>query len=45
MYIYERSEWPYFTWNHKEIYPLLASARHEQGRLLGRMETLGYHSS
>jgi len=42
MYIYERKEWPEFTWDQTNLAPLLAKVRHLQGRLLGRMEALGF---
>ena len=42
MYIHEQQRWPAFEWNHASVAPLLAEARHLQGRLLGRMETLGF---
>src|SRR5258707_11885738 len=42
MYIHERKEWPEFEWNQTKLAPLLAEARHLQGRLLGRMEALGF---
>jgi Fic family protein len=42
MYIYERKEWPEFKWDQPKLYSLLAEARHLQGRLLGRMEALGF---
>jgi Fic family protein len=41
-YIHERPEWPQFTWNTAALAGLLASVRHSQGRLLGRMESLGF---
>lgn len=40
MYIHELPNWPNFTWRSDRLEPLLASVRHQQGRLLGRMETL-----
>lgn len=43
VYIYQYKNWPEFTWNHKSIEPLLGTVRHQQGRLLGRMEVLGFH--
>ena len=43
MYIHERKEWPNFTWNEAEVSALLADTRHLQGRLLGRMEALGFN--
>ena len=42
MYIYEREEWPRFTWDQVKLADLLADVRHQQGRLLGRMEALGF---
>ena len=41
-YIYERKGWPQLTWNSKELTDSLAAVRHRQGRLLGRMEGLGF---
>ena len=42
MYIHKRKEWPNFTWNQARLADLLAETRHLQGRLLGRMEALGF---
>lgn len=42
MYIYERSDWPKFTWDEEALASQLASVRHQQGRLLGHMEALGF---
>jgi Fic family protein len=42
MWIYEHKNWPDFTWNDKVIAGKLAEVRHQQGRLLGRMEGLGF---
>lgn len=44
MYIHERKEWPEFKWDQPKLSPLLADVRHLQGRLLGRMEALGFQS-
>jgi Fic family protein len=41
-YIYERKKWPEFTWDRLRIMSELAQVRHNQGRLLGRMEGLGF---
>jgi Fic family protein len=41
-YIYDRKSWPKLRWNHEHLAGLLASVRHRQGRLLGRMENLGF---
>ena len=42
MFIHERNDWPQFTWDLKKIGQRLASVRHEQGRLLGQMLSLGF---
>ena len=42
-YIYNLPNWPHFTWDHELVYPLLVEVRYRQGRLLGRMEGLGFH--
>jgi Fic family protein len=41
-YIHEQPNWPRFTWNAEALLPPLTAVRHQQGRLLGRMETLGF---
>ena len=41
-YFYERPDWPAFWWDSEVIAGQLAAARHRQGRLLGRMEVLGF---
>ena len=41
-YIYQLSDWPNFRWDHEKISSLLASVRHRQGRLIGKMEALGF---
>jgi Fic family protein len=41
-WIYEDRSWPNFSWDSDVIGPRLANVRHRQGRLLGRMETLGF---
>lgn len=42
MYIHEREKWPNFTWDKLKLASLLAEVHHQQGRLLGRMESLGF---
>ncbi len=42
MYIHEDRAWPHFHWNDKRLTEQLASVRHCQGRLVGRMEALGF---
>jgi len=41
-YYHQRPEWPNFTWDSKVLAQELASVRHRQGRLIGRMEGLGF---
>ena len=41
-YIYQHSNWPHFTWNQEEIIQVLISAKFQHGRLLGKMENLGF---
>jgi len=41
-YIYERKDWPKLTWSHERLAGQLAAVRHRQGRLIGRMEGLGF---
>lgn len=42
MYIHELEDWPRFRWHSERIGALLAEVRHRQGRLVGRMEALGF---
>jgi Fic family protein len=43
MYIYELTNWPDFFWNGHNIAELLIQIRHQQGRLTGGMESIGFH--
>ncbi len=42
MWIYNHKTWPNFTWDDKRLSSKLAEIRHQQGRLLGKMESLGF---
>src|SRR5207302_8239367 len=42
MYIHELEDWPKFRWHSDRLAEQLASVRHRQGRLIGRMESLGF---
>jgi len=42
IYIHELKDWPHFRWNQERLAKLLAAVRHHQGRLVGRMEGLGF---
>ena len=41
-YIHQKADWPQFTWRSNELLPLLSNVRNMQGRLIGRMENLGF---
>ena len=41
-YIHERPDWPKFRWDQKALAAQLTAVRHRQGRLIGRMEALGF---
>jgi Fic family protein len=42
MYIHELPDWPNFSWHARALAELLAGVRYKQGRLIGRMESLGF---
>lgn len=42
VYIHQLPQWPQFMWDQDAVTPLLAGVRYKQGRLLGRMENLGF---
>ncbi|MBA4397764.1 MAG: DUF4172 domain-containing protein [Syntrophus sp. (in: bacteria)] len=41
-YIYHQKDWSKMTWDHERLTGQLAGVRHRQGRLIGRMECLGF---
>src|SRR5450759_4545394 len=41
-YIHNLADWPRFHWNRESLAERMAAVRHEQGRLMGRMESLGF---
>ena len=41
-YIHELKGWPHFRWSQERLAKRLAAVRHQQGRLIGRMERLGF---
>jgi len=41
-YIYDLPDWPAFRWDFAALEAPLAAVRHRQGRLIGRMEGLGF---
>jgi Fic family protein len=40
-YMHELPQWPAFQWDHKRLIDALAAVRYKQGRLIGKMESLG----
>lgn len=41
-FIHQKNQWPEFIWNSDTFLDLLSEARNLQGRLIGKMETLGF---
>jgi Fic family protein len=41
-YIHQLTDWPKYRWRDEEIAAPLAAVRHRQGRLMGRMEGIGF---
>lgn len=41
-YIYQHKDWPNFTWNYELISGRLGEVRNLQGKLAGKMESLGF---
>lgn len=42
MFIHQKPDWTVFKWDSDKILPLLGNVRHRQGKLIGRMENLGF---
>src|SRR5450432_2729672 len=42
MYTHQLQDWPRFTWSRGQLAEPVAAARHQQGRLMGHMEALGF---
>lgn len=42
MFIYQDINWPNFYWEKDSLFELLSVVSHRQGRLLGKMESLGW---
>ena len=43
-YLWQRDDWPQWTYDHERLAPLLGQAHQAQGHLLGRMHDLGMDS-
>lgn len=41
-YIHEQNDWPNFQWNDEDLIERLANVRYLQGKLLGKMQQLGF---
>jgi len=41
-YLYIHKDWPHFRWDAERLVPYLSAVRYKQGRLLGKMQDLGY---
>jgi Fic family protein len=42
-YIYQNADWPHFTWNNDLLLSTLSKVRNLQGRLMGKMEAIGFN--
>ena len=42
VYIYQLATWPSFQWDADRLNSLLTGIRHQQGKLLGNMERIGF---
>lgn len=42
MYIHQHKDWPAFSWDNGVLIPYIGKVRDLQGRLIGRMESLGF---
>lgn len=43
MFIYQHRNWPQFSWDQQALTALLVKVRFNQGKLIGRMEGLGFN--
>ncbi len=43
LYIHQLKQWPQFQWDNDSVVVLLGEARNLQGRLMGKMESLGFN--
>jgi Fic family protein len=42
IYIHQLKKWPHLQWNEQEFISLLSEVRHLQGKLIGKIEMLGF---
>lgn len=41
-YVYQQYDWPYFIWDSEMVLMYLAEVRFAQGRLMGKLESMGF---
>jgi Fic family protein len=41
-YIYQHNDWPDFKWDNRELFAILGNVRNLQGKLTGKMSSLGF---
>jgi Fic family protein len=41
-FIYQKKGWPIFLWSNEQLIHILGEVRHLQGKIVGRMESLGF---
>ncbi len=42
-YIHQKENWPNFKWDNKSLIDLLSEVRNSQGKIVGKMEALGFN--
>ena len=42
IYIWQREDWPFFTWDDSKLYYKLGRVRGLQGKFVGKMSVLGF---
>ena len=42
IYVYQQDDWPNFIWNNEALFVLLGKVRNLQGKIIGKMESLGF---
>jgi Fic family protein len=42
IYIYQQNRWPHFKWDNEVLLPQLAHVRYLQGKLIGKMQGIGF---
>jgi Fic family protein len=42
MYIHQNRDWPHFKWDNDILLPYVSRVRDLQGRLIGKMESIGF---